>query len=94
MLVKYVGSRRSVNMTCGGRKVLYFGPENSFTQDIQDEKLVAEVIASPLHMFRVVVPTHTEATPKSSAHVEIKPAPAKDIEMSTIREPKKKKEKK
>lgn len=91
MLIRYCGSRPSVSITCTGRTLLYFGPENNHTVDVNDSAIASDLLASPLHSFKVIIPAHTEVSPAPAAHIEVKAAPAKELE---IEEPKKKKKEK
>lgn len=88
MLIKYIGTRPCVSITCSGRVILYFGKENNHIVDITDEKIASEVLSSPLHKFQVVLGTSVPV------HTEVKPAPAMKIELPKPEKPKKKKEKK
>lgn len=75
MLIKYKGNRPCVSICCTGRVTYYFGPENSFTQDVLDKAHASQILSSAQHAFEVVFKEPPKEMPiekKTEPKIEIK----------------------
>jgi len=92
MLIKYCGTRPFVSVVLSGRVSYYFGEENNYLIEVENQRHVNELLRSVQHRFEVLL---EKPEPKKVEKPEIvKVMPRKEkIEVKKVVKPKKRRKK-
>lgn len=92
MLIKYCGTRPFVSVVLSGRVSYYFGEENNYLIEVENQRHVNELLRSVQHRFEVLL---EKPEPKKVEKPEIvKVMPRKEkIEVKKVEKPKKRRKK-